>query len=108
ESRLDPLAYAGEQLRLLDVGLRRRERLPRLRVERHLPATPGAAAHLHGRLQERELVRPRLEAALAAEIVEPPEDRHRRVARRLLREVVELARGELREHAAAAEDLEAR
>src|SRR5207244_4765737 len=84
------------------------EALPGCRLERHLAIPPGASAHLHRRLEQRELVRPGSEAALAAEVVEPPQNRYRGVVGGVLGELVELNRRELGERAAPPEDLEAR
>ena len=81
---------------------------PRLRLEWQLASLPGAPPHPRRRVQQRELVRPGREAALAAKVVEAAKHRHRRVVRSLLRELVELAAARLRERLPAAGHLEPR
>ena len=78
-----------------------------LRLERHLSVPPGAPAHLHRRLEQRELVRPGAEAALAAEVVEAAQHRDGCVVGGVLGELVQLDRRELGERASPPEDLEA-
>ena len=61
--RLDRAAMAARISRPSAACSRRRvaavgEDRPRLGLERNLAALPGAAPHLHGRLEQRELVRP--------------------------------------------------
>ena len=79
-----------------------------LRLERapRGPATPGA--DLHGRLEQRELVRPGREPAPALEVVQAPEHRDGRVGRRFLRDLGELAAAEVGEGRPAPRDLEPR
>ena len=104
----DAVAHGRDQLGALGVGIRRAAPVGKLRpavgLERDLMPVPGALAHLHGGLEQRELVGPRHEAAVAAIRVQLAHDRHQGVVRRLRRQVVELARTS----AAAASDLEAR
>src|SRR6185437_9710926 len=64
-----------------------------LGLERDLAALPGAPAHRHGRLQQRELVGPGREAALAAVVVELGQHGDQRVVGALYRDVVELGAG---------------
>jgi hypothetical protein len=85
-----------------------REHLPALRRERDLTALPCAPPHVHRRLEERELVRPRREAAVAAEAVELGEDGDERVVGALVRQVVVIAAAQVRHRRAAAGDLEPR
>ena len=85
-----------------------REARPLLRLERDLAAPPRAAPDLHGRLEQRELVRPGREPAPALEVVQPPEHRDGRVARRFLGDLGELAAAEVGEGRPAPRDLEPR
>src|SRR4051794_14707669 len=77
EDLLDGALERVEHVPLLGLGLRAevaaREDRPRLRLERQLTSLPRALAQLHRRLEERELVRPRREPALAAEVAETTE-----------------------------------
>src|SRR3954454_10215488 len=61
---------------------------PALLVDLDLASAPRAAASLHARLEQRELVGPGREAAGAAEVVELGEHGHQRVVGRLHGEVV--------------------
>jgi RNA polymerase sigma-70 factor, ECF subfamily len=110
ERRPDSVADDCEEVSVLGLVVRAgphvREALPALRLERHLAVTPGAPPHLHRRLEQRELVRPGAEAALAAEVVQAPENRDGGVIGGVLRELVELDCGELGEGVAPPEDLE--
>ena len=112
EGALDPLLNGVQGLPLLDLrlgtGRRRREDIPRLRLEGHLAALPGALAELHGRLEQGELVHPRREPARSAEVVETAEHAHQGVVRRLDGDVVELVPAEMGLRRSAAPDLEAR
>jgi hypothetical protein len=72
-----------------------------------LASVPRAAPDLHRRLQERELVGPGGEAAVAAEVVELGQDGHERVVGALDGEIVEVGVAQVRA-ATAARDLEAR
>ena len=83
-----------------------RER-PGLRLQGDLAPLPRPPAQLHGRLQEGELVGPGREAAVAAEVVEPPEHAHQRVVGGLHGDVGELVAAQVRERGAAAGHLEA-
>src|SRR5262249_55404980 len=85
-----------------------RETGPLLGLERDLTPLPGALAQLHGRLDQRELVRPRCEAALAAELVEAAEDAESRVVRRLESGLVELVPAPMWQRGAPARHLEPR
>jgi len=67
---------------------------------------PRALAQLHGRLEQRELVRPRGEAALPAELVETAEDAEHRVVRRLEGDLVELVASQMGQPRASTTDLE--
>src|SRR4029079_9538301 len=82
------------EFRLLDVFLRRRidirDMRPALRLEGNFASLPCAAPDLHCRFEERELVRPRGEASVAAEVVELPEDCHERVVGALVSKIVEI------------------
>ena len=104
----DAVAHGGDQLRALGVGVRRAPPVSELRpavgLERDLARLPRALAHLHGGLQQRELVDPCREAALPAIGVQLAHDRHQCVVRCLSCKIVELARA----GAAAASDLKAR
>jgi hypothetical protein len=104
----DAVAYGGDQLGALGVGVRRvapvGQPRPALGFERDLAPVPRPPAHLNRGLEQRELVRPRREAALPAIGVQLAHDRHQRVIRRLRREIVEVTGAA----AAAASDLEAR
>src|SRR5204863_3865161 len=99
-----------EQLALLGFGvgteLRAREEAPGLRLERDLAALPGPLPQLHRRLEERELVDPRAEAAGAAEVVETGQHAHQRVVGRLERDLVELVAAQVRQAGPAAIHLE--
>src|SRR5438132_1717616 len=112
QRRADALADRLEQCGALGIvlgaGPRVGEALPMLRLERHLAVSPGAPAHLHRCLEQRELVRPGAEAALAAEVVEATQHRDGGVAGSVLGELVELDRGELGESAGPPEHLEPR
>src|ERR671925_337388 len=67
----DRLLQGADQLALLDRLVRldagARKEAPRLRLERDLPALPGAPPELDRSFEQRELVRPRREPARAAE-----------------------------------------
>src|SRR5215204_6742409 len=71
---LDRARDLAQQLATLRLGVRRgariREPRPVLGLERDLAPLPREAPDLHRRLQQAELVRPRGEAALAAEALE--------------------------------------
>ena len=101
-----------EELRLLDllIGLEThaREEVPPVLLHRHLALLPGAPAQLHGRLVERELVRPGREPAQPAEVVEAPEHAHQRVVGCLESDVVELRSPQVRHRRLPATDLESR
>src|SRR5262249_57202274 len=107
---VDRVLQAREQLPLLDGGRGRRrirrETGPLLRLEWDLPSLPRALAQLHGRLEQRELVRPRGEAALPAELVETAEDAEHRVVRRLEGDLVELVASQMGQQRASTADLE--
>src|SRR5205823_8081828 len=100
----------GQKLRVLELGVGvcgwGGDGGPRLRLDRNLPALPGAAPELDRRLEEGELVRPRGEPALAAEAIEPGEDRDQCVVRGLVGDVVELVAAEVRHRAPPPGDLE--
>ena len=108
-SRLDGVLENGEELRGLGILMWGRARLgekrPALGLERHLPSLPCAAADLRPCLEERELVRPGGEAAVAAEVVELAQDGDKGVVRALLREVVEVVAAQVRKARPAAGDL---
>ena len=87
---------------------RRSRRAPSPRLQRHLAPLPRPPAQLHGRLQQRELVGPGREAAVAAEVVEAPQHAHQRVVGGLHGDVVELVAAQVRQRRPAAGDLEAR
>jgi hypothetical protein len=80
--------------------------VPRLGIELDAGGAPEMAADLVRDLEDRELRRPGGEEALAAEAVELGEDRHERVVRRLVGEIVELGATE-REPGSAPGDLAA-
>ena len=104
----DAVAHGRDQLGALGVGIRRAAPVGKLRpavgLERDLMPVPGALAHLHGGLEQRELVGPRREAAVAAIRVQLAHDRHQGVIGGLHREIIEFSRA----RPAAASDLEAR
>ena len=83
----DGVAHRADQLGRLRVlagrGAAVGEARPALVLERDLAPLPRAPANLHPRLEQRELVGPRGEAALAAVGVELAHDRHQRVVRGL-------------------------
>ena len=81
---------------------------PVLRSERQLAPLPRSATHLDRRLEQRELVGPRREAALTLELVELPQQRDERIIRALHGDVLELPRVQMLRHRAATPDLEAR
>jgi hypothetical protein len=105
ELALDGVPQRGEPLGRLDVLLRGRppvgDQVPRLGLELDLAALPRAPPHLHAGLEQGELVGPRGEAAVAAEVGQPAQHRDEGVVGALLGEVVGVGR-------AAAVDLEAR
>src|SRR5215210_5141655 len=81
QSLLDPLS--GRKPEAL-------EQVPGIRLERHLAALPGALAKLGCRLEQRELVGPGREAAVAAKVVEAGENADQSVACGLVRDLLDL------------------
>jgi hypothetical protein len=61
-------------------------------IERQLASLPGTPPRLHRGLEDRELVRPRREAAVAAVGRELPENRNECIVRGLHREIVDVTR----------------
>ena len=105
-----PVAHRGEQLGGLGVDVRGAACGRRAAPSPSSSSGTSRPCHArrrtrHAGLQQRELVRPRREAAVAAVGRQLAQDRHQRVVGRLRREVVELCP---RARAAAARDLEAR
>jgi hypothetical protein len=72
-----------------------------------LAPLPCSASQLDRRLEQRELVRPGAEAALASIAVELAEHGHHRVAGRLMGQIVEISAAQVRMRAAPAIELEA-
>ncbi|HWG09330.1 MAG TPA: hypothetical protein VN672_10010 [Solirubrobacteraceae bacterium] len=92
---LDRLAQRGELIRRLDCLLSGAlviigDQGPRLGGEWDLTSLPGVLAHLGRSLIQRKLVRPRRKAAFAPELIELPQDHHKRVVRTLVGEVIEV------------------
>src|SRR5919198_5848811 len=81
---------------------------PALGLEWDFAPLPGAAADLDRRLEHRELVGPRGEAAIAAEVAELAQDGDERVIGALVGEVVVIVAAQMRKRRAAAVDLEPR
>jgi hypothetical protein len=112
ELLLNRLADRAQQLAGLGilVGCRAAigDQPPALGLERDLAALPGAPANLDRRFEQGELVGPRGEAAVAAEVVELGDDGEQGVVGALLREVVEVSTPQVREGGAAASHLEPR
>lgn len=98
-------AAFGGGVRLLGCG---GEAVPAVGVEHELAGLPRATTHADAGLEERELVRPRREAACAAEVVALGEDGNERVVGCLGGEVVELLAACEREAGPAPGDLEPR
>lgn len=72
ETGADPALHRSDQLAALDRRLgaqRPGDEVPRLGLERDLTVLPRTAADLHRSLEQRELVGPRGETALAAKLV---------------------------------------
>src|SRR5439155_10311190 len=99
-----------QQFALFDLLIRcepdARKQVPGIGFERDLAALPGALAQLDGRFEHSELVHPSREAALAAKVVEVPEDADQRVAGGLVRDLLKLLT-QVGQAAAAARRLEA-
>jgi hypothetical protein len=112
ERAADGVLQHDEQLVLGGVvGGRQRARGdlgPGSGLERQLAVLPGAAAQLHRRLVERELVRPGREATVAAKGRELRENRDERVVGCLLGEVLAVAAAKMRHCNPPPRDLEAR
>ena len=90
------------------AGGRRRQLRPAVGVENDLAFLPGASAHPHAGLEQRELGGPGGEAARAAELVELGEHGHEGIVCGLHRNVVELVAAYVCERSSPARYLEPR
>src|SRR5215211_3222306 len=112
EVALDPFADSREELRRLGLLLRHRVtagyQIPALGLEWQLASLPGTSAHRARRLEQRKLVGPGREAALAPELSELAQHRHKRVVGALLREVVVIVPAQVPKCDAPTVDLETR
>lgn len=90
---VDSFAERIQQLRSLEPHMRRivviGEALPGIRLKHDLTPLPGPAPKLYAGLEQRELVRPGCEAALAAEVVELGKHCHQGIISGLHCEIVE-------------------
>ena len=108
---LDGVLDGAYQLARLGIEVGRRavvaEYRPVLGPDRHLTALPGTAADLDGRFEQRELVRPGREAAVAPEVVQFRQDGDEGVVGALLGQILLVTATQVGERARAAADLEA-
>ena len=104
DDRLEELPLLRGRLRTVAPAF---DEVPGLGLERDLAALPGPTPECDGRLEDRELVGPRREAALAAEVIQLGEHRDDGVVGGLQRDVLEFVAAQVPEGAATARDLEA-
>jgi len=79
---------------------------PRRRGKRNLATAPRVPSHLNARFDDGELASPRREPAIAAKVIQPAQDRHKRVISALPGEVIGVGIGNVRKGALPAADLE--